>query len=207
MLHTFHLRGNQRPAHCKHRAFTLVEMMFSTAIGMFVIAAFAVYIKAEAPFVSSITQQSAMNSQAANALELIQSRVRVATFISTNATSTILLMGFDDNPNVDSNNDGDPYDDQDHYEWFQVQTANGTNSLVYITTNAAGSTNTQVMVPCGVCTLPNSNYFSVINKAFVFINFGVVDLNPNDYYQSVDIQGRAVSLNRMVTANNITILP
>jgi Tfp pilus assembly protein PilW len=193
------------PAHLRQRAFSLVEMMFSTAIGVFVIAAFAVYIKAEAPFVSSITEQSAMNSQAANALELIQSRVRLATLISNNTAGTVLTMGFDDNPNVDSNGDGDPYDDQDHYEQFQVQTVSGTNSLVYI--SLVGSTNSQILVPCGVSALPNSSYFSVSNRAFVFINFAVVDLNPNDYYQAVDIQARAVSLNRMATTNGITILP
>lgn len=205
MLPALHHPRRPGHAHRRDRAFTLVEMMFSTAIGIFVIAAFAVYIKAEAPFVSSITQQSAMNSQAGNALELIQSRVRIATLISNSTDGTTLTLGFDDNPNVDSNGDGDPYDDTDHFEQFQVQTANGTNSLVY--TSPVGSTNSQVIVPCGVCTLPNQPYFSVSNRAFVFINFGVVDLNPNDYYQTVDIQGRGVSLNRMATTNGITILP
>jgi hypothetical protein len=179
--------------------------MFSTAIGVFVIAAFAVYIKAQAPFVSSITQQSTMNFQAANALEIIQNRVRLATLISNSADGATITLGFDDNPAVDSNRDGDPYDDTDHFERFQVQTNATTNSLVYIP--LVGSNYTQVLVPAGVRPLPGLPYFSVSNRAFVFINFGVVDLNPNDYYQTVDIQGRGVSLNRMATTNGITILP
>jgi len=186
-------------------AFSLIEVMFSTAIGVFVIAAFAFYIKAEAPFVSSITQQTAMNGQAANALEMIQSRVRLATLISNSPDGATLTLGFDDDPNTDTNGDGDPYDDTDHFEQFQIQSANGTNTLIYIPLTTA--TNTQVIVPCGVCTLPGLPYFSVSNRAFVYINFAVIDLNPNDYYQTVDIQGRGVSLNRMATTNGISILP
>jgi Tfp pilus assembly protein PilW len=205
ILQAHHLRGNPCAGHVGIRAFTLVEMMFSTAIGVFVIAGFAMFIKMEAPMVSSITQQTQMNNQAANALELIQSRVRVATLISNSTDGTILTMGFDDNPKVDSNGDGDPYDDTDHFEQFQVLNTNGTNSLVYIP--RVGSNYSEVLVTSGVCTLPNSPYFLTTNRAFVFIKFAVVDLNPQDYYQTVDIQGRGVSLNRMATTNGITILP
>jgi len=161
---------------------------------------------------SGITAQNVASAQAGNAIELIQSRTRFATSISNNASGNSLTLGFDDNYAVDSDGDGKAYNDKNHFERFSFLGVNSTNAaacssnrLVYLPNIA--STSNRVLVTRGLRNLPLYNIFTITNQTIAIIRFGIVDRNVRDYYQAIEIQGTAVSLNRPATTNLIGILP
>jgi len=193
-------------------AFTLVEIMVASSIGLLVIAGAMTFLQFANISLSGTIAQTGMNQQAGNAIEFIQSRVRLATSVSNDASGNVLTMSFDDNPVVDSDGDGIPYNDKDHYEQFQFLGLNGdtnataTNRLIYIL-NTASPANQQVLIPSGVRNLPGYNIFTVTNKSTVIVRFGVVDTYTFDHYHSIDIQATAVPLNRPAQTSFISILP
>jgi prepilin-type N-terminal cleavage/methylation domain-containing protein len=202
--------GGSRPR--AKAGFTLVEAMVASGIMAVVLAGAMTFMSFAGVSVSGITAQNVASGQAANAIELIQSRVRFATSISNNASGNSLTLGFDDNYAVDSDGDGKPYNDKNHFERFMFTGVNSTNTaacssnrLVYVPN--LSSTGSRVLVPKGVRNLPKYNIFTVTNGATAIIRFGIVDGNGRDYYQAVEIQGTAVSLNRPATTNFISILP
>ena len=190
-------------------AFTLVEVLVSLTLGLLLMALSMNFFCAALRSLSSSNAQGIINNQGAYALALIQSRVRLATLVSNNVSGTTLTLGFDDNPLVDSNGDGIPYNDQDHYERFQIQNIGTTNAI----TNALfyypdiTVTNHRVLISAGVTNLPGWKSFTVTNSATVLIRLNIVDPYSCDHYQSLDLQGAAVSLNRAVATNSVSILP
>jgi Tfp pilus assembly protein PilW len=190
------------------RAYTLVELMVAMAISTMILGVVMAFINFASMTMSGITAQSAVNEQAAGALQLIQNRARLATMVTNDNSGSTLTFGFDDNYGVDSNGDKLPYNDTDHLEKFRVigtstNLATSTNSLVYISANGYQ----KVLIPTGVCKLPGRNIFTVTNQATALIRFAVVDTYARNRYQSIDIQSAAVILNRRFSTNTITILP
>lgn len=193
-------------------AFTLVEVMVATGILVLVTAGAMTFMSFAGVSFSGITAQNVACGRAGSAIELIQSRMRFATTVSNNASGNILTLGFDDNYSVDSDGDGKPYNDKNHFERFMFQGVNTTNAaacstnrLVYVPNIA--SANSRVLVPKGLRNLPRYNIFTITNQAIAIIRFGIVDVNNRDRYQAVEIQGTAVSLNRPSTTNFVGILP
>lgn len=190
-------------------ALTLMEMMVAMSVMMLVMVTTMNYFCVTGRALSSSTSQSVLNWQGGYALQMIQSRVRLATLVSNDSTGNILTIGLDDNPLVDSNGDGITYNDQDHYEQFQVENVGTTNSptniMVYIPDTR--SNYQTVLISSGVRNLPNWKYFTVTNAATVIIRYGLADTYTNDYYESYEVKGCAVALNRKVATNTISILP
>jgi Tfp pilus assembly protein PilW len=192
-------------------AFTLAEVMVASAIGLLVTAGAAMFFQFAGLSMSGATSQALLNQRAGNAVEFVQNRVRLATFVSNDASGNVLSLAFDDNTSVDSDSDGKAYNDRDHYEQFKFTGVNGstnttpTNSLIYIPNTA--NTNQQVLIPGGVHNLPGFNIFTVTNGSTIVIRFGIVDGYGADRYQSVDIQATALPLNRSFTTNVISIVP
>lgn len=181
-------------------AFTLAELMVSSGIGVLIAAGVMVFSQFAGLSLSGITAQSSLAQQAGNTIEFIQGRVRMATSAWTDVSGNTLTLGFDDDPTTDSDLDGIPYNDSDHFEEFQFQGVNGstntvsTNTLVYIP--KTGSPGRRTLIPAGVHNLPGTNIFSVTYPAKVMIRFGVVDGFARAGYHSIDIQGIAIPLNR-----------
>lgn len=191
--------------------FTLVETMVASGILMLVLGGAIAFMSFASVSISGITAQNIANGQAGQALELIQNRARLATSMATNASGNMLTLGIDDDYTQDFDNDGKTYNDKQHFERFLFEGVNSTNlaacssnRLVYVPNVA--SPQTRVLVPKGVRNLPGCNIFAISNNAIAVIRFGIVDCNRRDYYQAVEIQGMAVSLNRSPT-NFISILP
>ncbi|HZQ46937.1 MAG TPA: hypothetical protein VFC07_08000 [Verrucomicrobiae bacterium] len=205
-LREYSMTGVKRSRRAARSGFTLMETMIAATLALLVIMATMDFLGVALRALSGTTAQSVLNGQAGNTIEKIQSRVRLATLVSNNASGTVLTMGFDDNPLVDSNGDGVAWNDQDHYEQFQIRTSNGTNSLIYIP-NTASTNNYVVLVKSGIRALPGWQYFTVTNLSTALIRFSILDTYTNDYYQSVEIQGAAVSLNRKSVTNSVSILP
>lgn len=199
------LTPSKRSRRAASAAFTLVELMVSGSVGIMIAAGVMIFSQFAGLSLSGTTAQSSLAVQAGNALEFIQARVRMATSIWTDASGNTLTLGFDDDPATDSDGDGIPWDDSDHFEQFLFLGVNGstntisTNSLVYSYTPKLGSTNQpfqRVLITGGVHNLPGTNIFSVTYPARVMIGFGVVGGFARAGYHSIDVQGIAIPLNR-----------
>lgn len=210
------LRGNcsneTKRTRVGQSAFTLVELVAATAAASLVIGSALVFMSFARVSVSGITAQTIVGNKAGYGIEFIQSRIRLATSVTVDATGNTLTLGFDDNYQVDSDGDGIAYNDKDHYETFQFSGANGTdaataatNRLIY--TPKVGSPGNKIILPFGVRNLPGYNIFMVPSPNTAVIRFGMVDPNARDRFQSIDIQAVAVSLNRPTSSNVISILP
>ncbi len=194
----------------KTTAFTLVEILVTCVVAGFIMAAAMKFMIQSSQSFSGVATQSLYNAQAAQTLEFIQSRLRFATFIST-ATNT-LTIGLDDDYTTDSDGDKITYNDRDHYEQFKFIGVNSTNaaycagnSIVYIP-NTNSPNIQRVMIAAGVRNLPNCNIFSVTNIVIVVIRFGVAAATPGSY-ESIDVQGTGLSLNRLWNTNVLSIFP
>ena len=199
-----------KPAHRRpnERAFTLMEMIVASGIAVLILAGAVSFINFASVTMSGITAQTTINDQAANAVQFFQSRARSATSVTNDVTGNIVILGFDDDYETDSDGDKLTYNDRDHFETFAVigtstNLQSSTNSLVYTSTNGYK----KILIPSGVCKLPQQKVFNVTNSATVLIRFGVVDTYARDHYQSIDIQTTAVLLNRRALTNFISILP
>lgn len=196
-------------------AFTLMELMVASSISLLVMAGAMAFAYYSGIYLSGITAQTGLNQRAGNAIEFIQTKARLATSVAIDPSGNVLTFSFDDDPAVDSDvpPDGKTYNDKDHFEQFKFVGTNGTsstlssNSLVYVYMPKGGPTNQQVLIPAGVRNLPGFNIFSISNSTTVVIRFGVTDGYLQDHYQSIDIQGTAVPLNRPAITNFISILP
>jgi prepilin-type N-terminal cleavage/methylation domain-containing protein len=192
--------------------FTLVEVIVASAVGLLAAGGAMTFSYFVAGSFSGITTQCVLNRQAGYTIELIQSRTRLATTLSNDAAGNVLTMGFDDNPKVDSDGDGTPYNDRNHFEQFKflgVNTTNSaacaSNSLVYIPNTAAAEV--RVLIARGARNLPGRKIFAVTNSSCAIIRFGIADYYTRDNYQAIDIQGTAIALNRPATTNFVSILP
>ena len=192
--------------------FTLIECMVSSAVLLLIVGGVMTFINFAGVSASGITAQNVASAQAGYAIELIQNRTRFATSISNNAAGNSLTLGFDDNYTVDSDGDGKTYNDKNHFERFSFLGVNSTNyaacssnRLVYLPNVSSAAS--YVLLPNGVRNLPRYNIFTITNQTIAIIRFGIVDRNAKDYYQAVEIQGTAVSLNRPAATNVISILP
>ncbi len=205
------MKALRRASGFRHRSlqgYTLIEVMVAGTVAVMILAGAMSFINFTSVTMSGITAQSTLNDQAADAVQLLQSRARVATSVSNNPAGDTVYLGFDDNYDVDSNGDKLPYNDADHIEQFQflgtsTSIQSSTNILVYTSTNGA----MRVLIPTGVCKLPGRNIFTVTNKATLLIRFAVVDTYARDRFQSIDIQSACVLMNRRTSTNIISILP
>ncbi len=190
------------------RAFTLVEVLLASGIVVMILGGAMSFISFATITMSGITAQSTINDQAAHAIALLQSRARIATSVSNDASGTTMTLTFDDNYQLDSSGDKLPYNDKDHVESFKMvgsstNLLSSTNSLIYTGSNGLP----RVLIPTGVCKLPGRNVFTVTNTDTVLIRFGIVDGYAEDRYQAIDIQTTTVLLNRRSLTNYISILP
>lgn len=195
--------------------FTLAEALVATAIGMAAVTGAMFLLTFALKGASISTAQTQENIMAGKALELIEGRVRTATMISNDAAGNVLTLAFDTNYLVDSSNgvSGIPWANQDRFEQFKFVGTNTTNTtgcasneLVWIPNTKAPDTE-EVLIPSGVRNLPGHNIFFVTNTVLATICFGVADVNPQDYYNGIEIQAMAASLNRLQPNNMVSFLP
>ena len=192
--------------------YTIVEVMIASTLGLMVLAAGYSFLFFTLRAMSGVSSQSALNQKGASALEFIESRSRLATYMDTSTSGNTLTIGFDDDYTKDSDKDGKTYNDRDHYEQFQFIGSNSTNVLACATNQLiyipnTNSTAQQVLISGGIRNLPGYKIFSTTNKVITVIRFGIVGSKVSDHYQAIDLQGSAVSLNRLWNTNVINIIP
>ena len=189
-------RGHLRAA----AGFTIMEFVIAMAISVLVVAGFAVFTESTGRVLVSLTSQSSHNQTAGNGTEFMISRVRLANTFQVDATGNTLTLGFDDNPDVDSDGDGVKWNDRDHYEQFQFVDAD--NNLATLTDNRivyranTNSAQISVLVPESTRKVSGQPIFSTNSASTVLINFGLLTTNASPFSQAIEIRTSAVMRNR-----------
>jgi len=210
-LHNYRATETSRRRLAARSGFTLVEVLVASTLGLLVLSGAMLFMDFAGKSFSGIAAQSLVTGQAGNAIEFIQSRARLATSVSNDASGNVLILSFDDDFTKDSNKDEKPYNDRDHLEQFQFRNGDGKdsttsdNSLIYLP--LANETSNRVLIPSGLHKLPGKNVFSVTNGATVLVRFGIIDSYARDHYQGIEIQGTVVPLNRPSVTNVVSIIP
>lgn len=192
-------------------AFTLVEILIASTLMAMILGIAVVFTTFASRSISGTVAQSTVNTQAGHVIEFIQMRMRIATSVTISGGGNVLTLGFDDDTNIDSDNDGTAYNDRDHQEEFSVRdkdgqiATTGDNALVY--RPKVGTPALQVLIPTGLRKLPGRNFFTVTNGSAVLVTFGVVDSYARDFYQAIEIEGTVLPLNRTTSTNFVSVLP
>ena len=181
-------------------AFTQPELLVASAIAIFVMSGFFIFSDFTGRSLAGIARQNLLNQKAGYAADYLVSRIRLATFVTNDASGNTLILAFDDSPTVDSNGDGIFGNDRDHWELFQFQNVDGSdttaadNRLIYKpNTNATAST---TLINGCLRKLPNLPVFSITNQATVRINYGMLDSLTAERSQTIEIRTQAVRRNR-----------
>lgn len=181
-------------------AFTQPELLVATAIAMFVMSGFFVFSDFAGRSLAGITRQNLLNQKAGYAADYIVSRVRLATLVTNDASGNTLFLAFDDDVNTDSDADGLRGNDRNHWELFQFQNGDGSdttladNKLIYRpNTNSTAST---TLISANVRKLPGQLVFAITNQATVRINYGMLDSGAGERSQTIEIRTQAVRRNR-----------
>lgn len=183
------------------RAFTLIEVLISTAIMAMAIGAVMAFTEGASRSLANISNQSQITTATANLSQLIAQRIRLAVFASTDTNGNTLFLAFDDNINLDSDADGNKYNDRNHYESFQFNNTDGSdattkdNQVLYrANTNL---TNVVIVLSGGVRKLPGTNVFSLSQTGrVVHVNLGVLDRADGRSSQTIEIRTSFVRRNR-----------
>ena len=177
-----------------------MEVVIAMSLGVLVVGAFAVFTESTGRTLVSLTSQSSHNQYAGNGTEFLISRIRQANTAYVDSAGITLTLGFDDNPDVDSNSDKIKWNDRDHFERFQYVDGDSSattltdNKIVYWTNIAAGGSNT--IVPADTRKLASQPIFNLANGSTVQINFGLLTTNSTPFSQAIEIRTTAVLRNR-----------
>lgn len=180
--------------------FTIVEFVIAVGIAALVVAGFAVFTESTGRTLVSLTSQSSHNQAAGNGTEFIIARVRLANTFQVDATGNTLTLGFDDNPDVDSDGDGLKWNDRDHYEEFRFVDLD--NTLTTLTDNQilyranTNSSESLILVPASTRKISSLPIFSTNSASTVLINFGLLTTNASPFSQAIEIRTSAVMRNR-----------
>ena len=196
----FPLRQHSRQRPHPTAGFTLVEFLITGGIVVLVVGVLAVVGESTGRTLLSLTSQAGHNQAAGNGAEFMISRIRLANSVTNDSLGNSITLGFDDNPDVDSDGDGIKWDDQNHFEQFQFVDTDGSlstlddNMIVY-KADASQVTGT-VLVPSSTRKLSGQPIFSLTNSTTVLINFGLLSTNASAFSQAIEIRTKAVLRNR-----------
>ncbi len=185
-------------------AFTLAELVIAIALTVLGAVVLVVFSESTGKTLISLSAQSEHNQSVANAVEFMLSRIRAANTASLDVAGTTLTLGYDDDITFDSDADGFTWNDQDHFEQFQVVSGDPSmatlddNKIVYISTNALTTNGvSRDLVPRSTRTLLGQPIFSLANSnSTVLINFGLLATNSTPFSQQIEIRTKALMRNR-----------
>lgn len=182
-------------------AFTLVEIMISTAIVVMAIGAVMAFTEGTSRSLANIATQSQLTTDVSNLSQFMAQRVRGANFAATDTNGNTLYLAFDDNIAADSSADGNKYNDRNHYESFQFVNTDGSDATTtdnkFIYKSNTNATNQIVFLTGGVRKLPGTNIFSLLQTGLVVnVNLGALDKADGRRSQTIEIRTAIVRRNR-----------
>jgi len=190
-----------RPAHRPIVAFTLVEVMVSTAIVLLAVTGILAFTTTVSRSVANISSQSQISTDTAASVSLLAQRVRLANLAAVDTNGNTLTLAFDDDLNTDSNTNGNKFDDRNHYESFQFHNTDGSDTTTtdnrFIYKPNTNLTNQVILLTGGVRKLPGTNVFSLQQTGVVVnVNLGVLDKADSKRSQTIEIRTTIVRRNR-----------
>jgi len=196
----FHRVPRTRQTTRSTAGFTIMEFLVVTGLVVLVVGVLAVVGESTGRTLLSLTSQASHNQTAGNGAEFMISRIRLANSVTNDASGNTITLGFDDDPDVDSDGDGIKWNDQNHFEQFQfVDTDGNLSTLDDNKINYKANTNQStatVVVPSSTRKLSGGAIFSLTNSTTVLINFGLLTTNASAFSQAVEIRTKAVLRNR-----------
>ncbi len=189
------------PPGIRASGFTVIELSIALALGVLVIGAGLVFSEGAGRTLVSITSQSTHNQSAGNGTEVMIQRIRAANTASVDVAGITLTLGFDDNPDVDSDGDKVRWNDRDHFEEFKFLDGDGSlatlvdNKITYRPDTRSADNST--IVPAQTRKLTTEPIFSIVGNTTVLINFGLLTTNSTPFSQAVEIRTKAVLRNRL----------
>jgi prepilin-type N-terminal cleavage/methylation domain-containing protein len=202
------------PAVGGRAAFTLMELMIAMTISTVVLAFTVTFVTIAARTTSGIVQQTTINTQAGQTSLYLFDKVRYATSITNDTSGNTLTLGFDDNPESDSDNDKTTYNDKNRFVIIQFRNGDGKDStlddnqlIAYSRTNSTfGPTN--VLIASSIGKLAGRNVFTITNQTTtVIVNYLLADSFDTDGYQSSAVSSYFIARNRPDPGGVIKILP
>jgi len=179
------------PARSSNRrtaGFSMIEAMIAFGIVGFAVAAMVVFTEMTTRSLASVNQQTLSNQKAGQFASFVTQRVRAANFMTNNSADTEILLSFDDDIATDSDSDGNPYNDRDHYELFAFQdgddnTNTYSDNLILFQPNTNASAVIK-LVTGGVKHLPGTNLFVMADHPAGTTNgFRTLHLNVGFHHQ------------------------
>jgi|GEM_PF-1784758 len=187
--------------------FSLSEFTVAVGIMMMVGAASVAFVGFVNSGLSNVATQNQVNQKANFVSGAIMNRVRDAIYMTNDSTGNKLVLAFDDNPNTDSNNDGNKYNDRDHYESYTFDTGDGledttSDNRLYYKTNI-NTTSSMALIERGLRKLPSVKVFDTTNSVgsitnggnAVRISFGILDGWDGKRTQTIEIKNMVVRRN------------
>ena len=181
--------------------FSITELTLGLALGALVIGAVLVFTEGASRTLVSLTSQSSHNQFAGNGTEFMIQRIRAANTARVDTAGMTLTLGFDDNPDSDSNGDKVKWNDRDHFEEFRF--VDDDNSLTTLKDNRinyradTAISNSTTIVPAETRKLSGQPIFSVLNNSTVVITFGLLSTNASPFSQAIEIRTIAMLRNRL----------
>lgn len=174
-----------------HRAgFTVIELVIASTIIAVAGVAFVSVMNFSGYAMLGITQQSEFNNMASNTTIQIIQRTRYSHTFEVSGEGTTLTLSFDDDSEVDSDDDGDFYNDTDHTEIFKYAEGAITHQSAADATPHAIVTGARLLNDAEIFTITPSK------PRQIDINFELYNkLNNNGRTQRIDISTSAYRVN------------
>lgn len=159
----------------RRRAFTLAEIMIALSIMTFASLAFLVYMRYAGVTLTDITNETVYGQQAGHASSFLLQRIRASHAFTVSSDGRTLTLEFDDDPNTDTNNDGNSYNDTNHVETFQFSDGDGSVSTLAdnVLTYKATAASTAVVLVRRVNLIGSTPVFTATSSKVVGISFSV----------------------------------
>jgi len=175
-------------------AFTLVELMVAMGVAAIVLGSVAAFSITGMRTVEHIATQATMTQNIGETHGLLSENIRSAVSMAVTQGGNRLILRFDENPAVDSNGDGIPYNDTNRTARFNFLDGDGSdstitnNSFVFIR-DTSQSNEVKVLLSSGVRKLPGLPIFATVGtNGMLRINLGVVDNAGGKQNQTIELK-------------------
>jgi prepilin-type N-terminal cleavage/methylation domain-containing protein len=181
------------PPRAGRSAFTVTELLVAVAIASVILAAVSVFFTTGMRIVQQIATQAIATRDLAQTQNLLSDNVHLAISLNVANNGNWLTLAFDENPAVDSNADGNRYNDTNRTARFEFRNGDGndattTNNSLVLIPDTALTNEVRVLLSNGVRKLPGLQVFTFESTNMVRISMGVLDTVGANKTQNIEMK-------------------
>ena len=176
----------------KQKGFTLVELLIAIFVATLLGGLVVFFVANSTRSLVQISLQTQFTNSSAHTTLLMVNKIRRAGSATVTDNGATLTLEFDDDSTVDTDNDGDLYNDIDHTEIFQYVPANtpgkNTNDYNILTYQSAAGLPIKTLLS-GITKIESTDIFSedVSNSRKIDISFEVTKDAANGSRQRIEM--------------------